>query len=122
MSENKKVTNEKMSSAVSTKGSRPLFDVTSAQRKSLLSRKHTEILETRVKRGDEGEEKIIYYFGVVDQTSLSYIEPDLQAGGQNPFVRLFVRHLKTEGKGKSGDEDDDDLNVPVMPPQDVAQQ
>jgi len=45
-----------------------------------------------------------------------------RAGGQNPFVRLFVRHLKTEGKGKSGDEDDDDLNVPVMPPQDVAQQ
>ena len=44
VSEKKKVTNEKMSSAVSTKGSRPLFDVTSAQRKSLLSRKHTESL------------------------------------------------------------------------------
>ena len=53
---------------------------------------------------------------------LSHIEPDLQAGGQNPLVRLFVRHLKTEGKGKSGDGEDDDLNVPVTPPQDVAQQ
>ena len=68
MSEKKKVTNEKMSSAVSTKGSRLLFDVTSAQRKSLLSRKHTESL----KKGKKKEKQFSFYFGVVDQTSFLY--------------------------------------------------
>ena len=73
MSEKKKVTNEKMSSAVSTKGSRPLFDVTSAQRKSLLSRKHTESLERVKRRGKNNSASIL---GLLIK-HLSYIEPDL---------------------------------------------
>ena len=47
--------------------------------------------------------------------SVKFQNPIAQAGGQNPTVRLFVRDLKTE-------DGSEDLNLPVKPPQDVAQQ
>ena len=46
---------------------------------------------------------------------VKFQNPIAQAGGQNPTVRLFVRDLKTE-------DGSEDLNLPVKPPQDVAQQ